>query len=584
MDIIKRVLLWVKPYRKSGMIGLTLMILALASRMVMPYLTAVVVNDVLPGRDMALLLKLCAVIVALTVARSLMLYQRGMLFERLSQNLVFDLRTKLYAHMQELSYSFYDTNHVGEIMSRMTGDIEGVRVLVINACMGMTEGLLMLVFSVISLGLMSWQLMLVILALCPVIAAVAVRFRRVIRPVHTEIREQNAVLNTRTQENIAGVRVVKAFAQEERETRAFAKDNQRILDLHLRATRIWSVYFPLLDVIASLSTPLMLLAGGAMVAGGVLPLGTMVGSIGYVWMIVGPLRQVANYVNQVTNGIVSAEKLIYYTDLGSRVRNPQAPEEPPVRAGAVELDHVTFHYDREAVLKDVSLRVEPGQTVAVMGATGTGKTTLVNLLGRYYDVSGGAVRVDGVDVRAQDLRALRRAIGQVMQETFLFSDTIADNIAFGRPDATREEIELAAAVARADEFIREMPLGYDTVVGERGLGLSGGQKQRVALARAVLFDPRILILDDATSAVDMETEAEIQERLQDVMRGRTTFIIAHRISSVRRADLIVVLDGARVAEQGTHDELLARRGHYYRMYQDQTRDFIPVADAGKGGE
>ncbi len=576
MDVIKRILLWVKPYRKMGVIGIALMVLAMLCRMVMPYLTAVVVNDVLPGRDMSLLIKLCALIVATTVIRSVLMYYRGMLFERLSQNLVYDLRTGLYAHMQELSYSFYDTNHVGEIMSRMTGDIEGVRGLVINACMGMTEGVLMLLFAIISLGLMSWQLMLVILAVCPAIAAVAVKFRRVIRPVHASIREQNAVLNTKTQENIAGVRVVKAFAQEEREMGSFQKENQHILDLHLRATRIWSVYFPLLDMIASLATPLMLLAGGAMVMSGAMPLGTLVGSIGYVWMIIGPLRQVANYVNQVTNGIVSAEKLIYYTDLGSRIRNPQEPVEPETRAGAVEFDRVTFHYDRDAVLKDVSLRVEPGQTVAVMGATGTGKSTLVTLLGRYYDATSGTVKVDGVDVRSQNLHALRRTIGQVMQETFLFSDSIAENIAFGNPEATMEQIIAAAKVADADGFIREMPQGYDTVVGERGLGLSGGQKQRIALARAVLFDPKILVLDDATSAIDMETEAEIQEHLQGVMHGRTTFVIAHRISSVRRADRIIVLQEERIAEQGTHEELLAARGLYYQMYQDQTRDFVPV--------
>lgn len=581
MDVLKRILQWVRPYRRQAIVGFVLIVLTLACRMIMPYLTSVVVNDVLPGRDMHLLIQLCAVIIGSTAVRSWMLYKRGMLFEQISQNVVYDLRTRIYAHLQELSYAFYDTHHVGEIMSRMTGDIEGVRSLVINACLGMTEGLLLFLFSLISMGLMSWQLMLVMWMLCPAIAWVAVRLRRIIWPVHAAIREQNAVLNTRTQENIAGVRVVKAFAQEDNEMRAFDADNQKVLDLHLKATRIWSVYFPLLDMIASLATPLLLLVGGGMVLAGQLPVGTLIGATGYVWMIVGPLRQVANYVNQMTNGIVSAEKLIYYLDIGSRVRNPQRPQAPENRTGQVEFEDVTFHYNREAVLKNVTLRVSSGETVAVMGATGTGKSTLVTLMGRYYDVTGGSLCVDGFDVRVQDLHALRRSIGQVMQETFLYSETIAGNIAFGRPDATMEEITAAARVAHADEFIRQMPQGYDTVVGERGLGLSGGQKQRIALARAVLFDPKILILDDATSAVDMETEAEIQEALRAVMQGRTTFVIAHRISSVRQADQIVVLDQGAVAEQGTHAALLARRGLYYQMYVDQTRDFVTAGNAAE---
>ena len=584
MDVLKRILQWVSPYRKIVYEGFVLMVLAIAARMVMPYISAVLVNDVLPNHDMNLLLKLCALIIAITAVRAVMLYRRGMIFERVSQSVVYDLRTKLYAHMQELSYAFYDMHHIGEIMSRMSGDIDGVRVLVMTACVGMTESLLLFLFSLVSMALMNWQLMLVMLIFCPLIAFVAVKFRAIIRPVHTTIREQNAVLNTKTQENIAGVRVVKAFAQEENEIHSFYEENQLILNLHLKATRIWSNYFPLLDMVASLATPMLLLVGGYMVLRGSLSLGMLVGATGYVWMIVMPLRQVANFVNQTTNGIVSAEKLIYYSDLGSRVRNPQTPVEPEERRGQVDFDTVRFSYDREAVLNGIDLHVTPGQTVAVMGATGTGKTTLVTLLGRYYDVTGGCLRVDGVDVREQNLHALRRSIGQVMQETFLYSETIAANIAFGRPEATMEEIIAAAKVAQADEFIRQMPLGYDTVVGERGLGLSGGQKQRVALARAVLFNPKILVLDDATSAVDMETEADIQEGLKAVMAGRTTFIIAHRISSVRQADQIVILHEGRIAERGTHGELLAVKGLYYEMFMDQTRDFVVTIDPEKAGE
>ena len=314
---------------------------------------------------------------------------------------------------------------------------------------------------------------------------------------------------------------------------------------------------------------------------GDLHIGTLIGATGFVWMIIGPMRQLASFVNVTTNGIVSSEKLIYYMDLGSTIRNPQAPKEPEKWEGRVDFDHVTFKYGDKAVLHDIDLHVAKGQTIAVMGATGSSKSTLVTLLGRYYDIACGSVKVDGVDVREHDLQHLRSHIGVVMQETFLYSETIADNIRYGRPDATIDQVKAAARAAQAEEFILQMPQGYDTVVGERGLGLSGGQKQRVALARAILCNPSILILDDATSAVDMETEAEIQKALGSVLQGRTTFIIAHRISSVRKADQIIVLNEGRIEGRGTHRELLAQDGLYASMYRDQTRDFVTAQKAGE---
>jgi ATP-binding cassette subfamily B protein len=551
-----------------------------ALRMVVPYITEALVNRVLPQRDMGLLLQLCAALIFMTVIRSLMMYKRGMLIEDISQSVVYDLRTGLYEHMQEFSYGFYDTHHIGEIMSRMTGDIEGVRVFIVTAVVGVVENLLMFVLSLIGMSLMSWQLTLCMVCFCPVVAFVAWRLQRKIRPAHMAVREQNAVLNTRTQENIAGVRVVKAFAREEHEKQAFSADNQKVLQNNLLVTWIWSTFFPLMDMIASFAVPVLILAGSALVIHGDLQIGTLVGATGFVWMIIAPMRQVANFVNVTANGLVSSEKLIYYMDLGSMIRNPEKPREIEKREGRVDFDHVTFKYGDKAVLHDIDLHVKPGQTIAVMGATGAGKSTLVTLLGRYYDVACGSIKVDGIDVREQDLKDLRSHIGVVMQETFLYSETIADNIRYGRPEATMAEVQAAARAAQAEEFILQMPQGYDTVVGERGLGLSGGQKQRVALARAILYDPSVLVFDDATSAVDMETEAEIQKALGSVMKGRTTFIIAHRISSVRRADQIVVLQEGSIAERGTHKELLALNGLYASMYRDQTRDFVTAQKAG----
>ncbi len=582
MDTFRRILKWLKPYRRKLTLCIVLLTLLTALRMVVPYITEAVVNRVLPQRDMGLLLQLCAALIFMTVIRGLMMYKRGMLIEEVSQSVVYDLRTGLYEHMQEFSYGFYDSHHIGEIMSRMTGDIEGVRVFIVTAVIGVIENLLLFILSLIGMSLMSWQLTLCMVCFCPVVAFVAWRLHRRIRPAHMAVREQNAVLNTRTQENIAGVRVVKAFAREEYEKQAFSCDNQKVLQNNLQVTRIWSTFFPLMDMIASSAVPVLILAGSALVMRGDLQIGTLVGATGFVWMIIGPMRQVANFVNVTANGLVSSEKLIYYLDLGSMIRSPEKPREIEKRAGRVDFDHVTFKYGDKTVLHDIDLHVEPGQTVAVMGATGAGKSTLVTLLGRYYDVACGSVKVDGIDVREQNLKDLRSHIGVIMQETFLYSETIADNIRYGRPEATMVKVQAAARAAQAEEFILQMPQGYDTVVGERGLGLSGGQKQRVALARAILYDPSILILDDATSAVDMETEAEIQKALGNVLYGRTTFIIAHRISSVRRADQIVVLKEGRIAERGTHKELLKLNGLYASMYRDQTRDFVTAQKAGDG--
>jgi len=581
MDTFRRVLGWLRPYRKKLAICIVLLSAMTAFRMIVPYITQAVVNDVLPNRNMTLLLQLCALLIVMTALRSLMMYKRGMLIEEVSQSVVYDLRTGLYGHMQELSYAFYDTHHIGEIMSRMTGDIEGVRVLVVNGVVGMLESLLMFVLSLIGMSLMSWRLTLLMLCFCPAVALVATKLHGKIRPAHMAVREQNAVLNTRTQENISGVRVVKAFAREEYEKQAFATENNKVLGFNLVVTRLWSTFFPLMDTIAGLATPVLILAGAVLMHRGEIDIGTLVGATGFVWMLIAPMRQVASFVNLITNGLVSSEKLIYYLDLGSKVRNPENPEKPARREGRVDISHVTFKYGDKEILSDIDLHVEPGQVIAVMGATGSGKTTLVTMLGRYYDVAEGSVSVDGVDIRRQNLHDLRDSIGVVMQETFLFSETIANNIRFGRPDAPQDAVEAAARAAQAEEFILQTPQGYDTVVGERGMGLSGGQKQRVALARAILYNPSILVLDDATSAVDMETEAEIQQALGRVMKGRTTFIIAHRISSVRKADQIIVLDHGRIAERGSHRELLRQNGLYASIYRDQTRDFVTAEKAGE---
>ena len=573
MDILKRLIRGMKPYMSALIFVLIMHLTGLSVTLYVPHITKDIINEVIPNADLERLVPLCGLLLGLVLVRIVVTYVRTVSLEKISQDFVYDLRTTLYAHMQELPNSFYDKHRIGDIMSRMTGDIEGLRAMYAGLLPTVVDNAVLFFGSLFLLCFLSWELTLALLIFAPILACVAWQFNKRIRPAFRNIREQNAVLNTRAQENLAGVRVVKAFAREPYEMERFSHENLKLLGLHINATRIWAQFVPLMELLSGMCTPVMLLVGSGLVISGRIDIGTLVAANGYVWMLINPMRNLAGIVNQTANTITSAEKLFYYMDFGSEIREPQNARTPDAFRGKVEFDHVTFTYGGEDVLKDVTFTAEPGQTIAVMGETGAGKSTLVTLLGRFYDVKEGSVKVDGIDVREQQLRPLRRQIGYVPQETFLFSDTLEDNIRFGRPEASREKVEVAARVAQATEFIDEMPDGYDTVVGERGLGLSGGQKQRAAIARAVLIDPAILVMDDSTSAVDMETEYRIQQELKQVLSGRTTFIIAHRISSVKNADQILVLDHGRIAERGTHAQLLEQNGIYARMVRDQYRDF-----------
>jgi len=576
METIKRIGGLVRPYRRKIVLGLTLQLVVILTRLIAPYVTKTLINDVITQMHTELLFPLCGALLGLALIRGACIYTRGLTMERLSQNAIWDLRTGLYAHLEELPYQFYDKHRVGEIMSRMTGDIEGSRRLFANGVITVFDNAVGFVGALIFMLSMSWQITLIILVLTPVIAVLAWAFRKRIRLIFRDIREQNAVLNTRTQENLAGMHVVKAFAQEPHEEEQFERENRKLLDLNLKATWVWSNFVPVLDFLGALCTPLSLLGGAILIANGQMDIGTMVGVTGYIGMLVNPMRALSNIINMLTQAVTSAEKLFYYVDFGAAIREPENAMQRKEYQGHAVFDHVTYSYGDHPVLKDITFEAKPGQTIAVMGATGSGKSTLITLLGRFYDIQEGSIKIDGIDVREHSLKPLRRQIGYVMQETFLFSDTIADNIRFGRPDAQMDQVERSAKVAQAKEFIDHMPGGYETVVGERGLGLSGGQKQRVAIARAVLVDPKILVLDDSTSAVDMETEYQIQQELKEVLKNRTTFVIAHRISSVKNADLILVLDHGEIAERGNHKELMAQGGIYYQMVMDQMASAVKV--------
>lgn len=580
MDILKRIGGLIKVYQKRVYLGLFLQLVVIVTLLLAPYITKDIVNHVIPNRDMARLVPLAAMLMGMVLLRAVANYSRGLIMERVSQNVVYDLRTGLYSHLQELPYEFYDHNRVGEIMSRMTGDIEGIRNLIAGGIITVFDNSLKFIGGLVFMTFMSWQLTLALIIIAPILSVTAWQFNKRIRPVFRSIREQNAVLNTRTQENLAGIRVVKAFAREDYEEKMFLRDNQELLRLNLKATWVWSNFVPLMEVMSSLCTPIMIGVGGTLLFRGEMDLGTLIAITGYIGLITNPMRQLSNIINMLAQAVTSAEKLFYYVDFGASIKDDEDAVEPEKFEGHVKYDHVTFSYGGRDVLSDISFEALPGQTIAVVGSTGSGKSTLVSLMGRFYDIKSGSVEVDGVDVRHQKLKPLRRHIGYVMQDTFLFSDTLADNIRFGEPDAPMERVVAAARNAQAEEFIDHMPNGYEEIVGERGTGLSGGQKQRTAIARALLINSSILIFDDSTSAVDMETEYEIQQALKRLPGKRTTFIIAHRISSVKNADQILVLDDGRIAERGTHAELLKQHGIYYGMVRDQYRDFEKLTAGG----
>lgn len=579
MSSWRRILGLLKPYKSLVFFGFLTQTIVITTRLIQPLITRLLVNDVIVGGQHELLLKLCLSLLGLVAIRASSGFLRVSMMEKASQSVAYDLRTGLFKHLQKMSFSFYDRNRVGEIMSRMTGDLEGVRNYLSEGVTTLYEQTLTFFGALIFMFTLSWQVALTILTTLPLIAFIAFRFRKRIQPVFRGVREQSADLNTRVQENLAGIHVVKAFVREDYELERFTTENRKLLDLNLQVTDIWRDYVPLIQFLSEICTPLVLAVGSALIAAGHMDIGTLVGVTGYIWMLTQPMRMLSQMINSITRAVTSGEKVFYYLDLGPQIKDVEKPHNPAKRHGRVEFDNVSFQYDDQVVLGNISFVAEPGQTIGIMGATGAGKTTLIKLLSRSYDVTSGRILVDGIDIRQQGMHDLRSSIAYVPQETFLFSESVFENIRFGRPDAPLDQAVLAARAAQAENFIEEMPLKYETIVGERGVGLSGGQKQRTAIARALLIDPAILVLDDSTSAVDMQTEYLIQQHLEQSMVGRTTFVIAHRMSSVKNADLILILDKGSIIERGTHQELMAKKGSYWQMWQDQLASI-----AGEGGE
>ena len=536
------------------------LLLVSGANLATPVLIGRAIDDGVGPRKLGVIFLIVGGLVALALARGLFTFLQGYLAERASQGVAYDLRDALFERIERLSFSYYDRVQTGQLVTRLTSDVEQIRSFAGSGVVQLANAVVMLIGTTVLLLYLDWQLALVALAIVPVIALLLVRFVSRIRPLFREVQQTLGHLNTVLQEDLLGVRVIRAFAREDYETNRYMSVNYELLDKNLTTVRVFSNNFPFVFLFANLGTLAIIWFGGWQVIGGRLSVGDLVAFNTLLGFMLFPILTIGFLSASISRAGASSQRVFDVLDAPLDVTDAaDASILLPVSC-RVDFDYVSFRYPGSTrdILDGVSFTARPGQTVAILGTTGSGKSTLVNLIPRFYDVTGGAVRLDGNDVRDVTLSSLRSQIGIVLQETRLFSGTVRDNVAFGKPDATDEEVVAAAEAAQADEFIRGLSDGYDTVIGERGIGLSGGQRQRIAIARALLIDPRLLILDDSTSAVDAETEAAIQETLDRLMREkqRTVFVIAQRVSTVRDADLILVLDDSSIAASGTHEELL----------------------------
>ncbi len=568
MSTFWRLLAFLRPYRKGVIWSFVLAFGALGATVLIPYLTGLAINAI-SGHHRHRLVVLTLVILAAALGRLVLSVFRRLVAGEVSLRVEVDLRETLYGHLQRLELGFFDRQQTGQLMSRATVDLQSVRFFLGYGLVFIAQAVVTILLAAVAMFILQPGLAAISLAPVPFVVLIANRYGHRSRPAMQEAQQRIAELTADAEENVSGVRVVKAFAQEERQLERFRHTVQRVFDQQMVATRIQALFNPLLSFLPNLGLAAILLFGGRQVIDGSLTLGAFTAFYAYLLMLISPMRTLGYMLGASQRSTASGARIFQVLDREPRIES--APDAPPLPAGGGHVSlrgvSLTFEGANHPALSDIDLDVPAGQVVALVGAMGSGKSALVSLLPRLYDVSDGAVQIDGADVRSVEVHSLRQAIAVVNDDPFLFSATIHDNIAYARADATREEVERAAVAAQADGFIARLPDGYDTRVGERGLTLSGGQRQRIAIARAILADPRILILDDATSSVDTSTEGEIKRALGDVLTGRTTFVIAHRLSTISLADRIVVLEAGRVAADGTHDELLEQSELYREIVE-----------------
>jgi ABC-type multidrug transport system fused ATPase/permease subunit len=580
MGTFRRLLGFLRPYRRTVIVSLVLAWVAMGMTVLIPWLVGNTV-DAIDSRDGVVdrdaVLPLALAIVGAGLLRLVLTFSRRLVAGKVSLAVEFDLRERMYGHLQALELGFFDSQQTGQLMSRATVDLQSIRFFLGYGLIFLTQNALTLVLAGVVMFIINPWLAALALLPVPFVVASAMRFNRLSRPALQEVQQRIAELTAEAEESVSGIRIIKAFAREEHMLGRFRNAVVRVFDQNVYSTRLRAFYSPMLGFLPSLGLAVVLLVGGNQVINhpDQFTLGDFTAFYTYLLMLIGPMRMLGMALGMAQRAVASGNRMFEILDREPRVASSPGAPPLPEGAGHVQFQGASLRYDGAApALEDVSLDVPAGRTVALVGPTGSGKTSLVALVARLYDPSSGKVVVDGVDVRSVDVDSLRHEIAFVADDSFLFSTTVAENIAYANPEATREDIELAARRAQAHGFISGLPDGYETMIGERGLTLSGGQRQRVAIARALVADPRILILDDATSSVDATTEAEIKKGLREAMRGRTTFVVAHRLSTISLADEIVVLDEGRIVDSGTHEELLERCPLYAEIAEHGLADSL----------
>lgn len=574
---MKRLLKLIKKQWLAYLLGFLALVAAIVLDMYNPYFMGEIIDNVVLNGKLDYLRMALLALAAITLGRAVLGYIKELCFDIASSKVIVNLRKNIFDHIQKLSFSFFDENNTGELMSRIKEDTENIMNAICFGIMLFLQQAIYFIIAAVILFMINWKLALISLITMPVIEFVVFKLERSVGKTYEKISDQRAVLNTTAQQNIAGVRVVKAFGREKHEIQKFLQQNEENYKINFEQARAMARYNPPIEFLSNLVLVLVVTIGGYFVIGGDMSLGTLVAFSNYIFMLIWPMRMMGWLTSVLAQCMASIKKIDKLFDEEPVIKNCDAPKKPERLSGHVEFRNVSFEFAGTSVLKDIYINAKPGSTVAIMGITGAGKSSLVNLIGRYYDCSAGHVLFDGIDVREMELSMLRKNVSSVMQDTFLFSDTIEDNIKFGAGEVTDEVFKAACADAMVEEFVSQMPEGYKTVIGERGIGLSGGQKQRISIARALVRDAKVLIMDDSTSALDMDTEYAIQKAMEK-RKGITCFIIAHRVSAVKNADEILYFEDGRIVERGNHNELLRLRGRYYDTYCEQYRDYVEAME------
>ena len=570
---MKRILKYVSKYKGTVIIGTMCMLIVIGVDLFLPYLQQVFIDSGLMKGNQNVIVSVLVWIGIITIIKAMLGYGKEFLYDVLSSWVHQDIKNDLFAHIQTLEFEYFDNMNTGELMSRIGEDAENIWQTIGYGMRLFIENIIYFVISTIILFVLNYKLALACFIVMIPIGFIGIKLENKFGETYSKISDQTAEINTIAQEDIAGIKLVKAFSREKYEINKFLKMNKVYYDLNMEQAKIIGDYFPPIEFLTNIALVIMIVLGGFLVMDGEVSIGILVAFNGYIWNLIWPMRMLGELTDLLSRTVSSANKIFAIMDKDPSIKTKENFKDVKNIKGNIKFEGVNFKYDDKLVLKNINLDIKAGSTVAIMGATGAGKSSLINLIGRYYDTCKGSIKIDGIDIKEYNLEKKKKNMAIVPQETFLFSETILNNIKFSNENASFEEIKEASKLACANEFIEGLELGYNTEIGERGIGLSGGQKQRIAIARALVRKAKILILDDSTSALDMETEHELLKNLSNRKHESTTFIIAHRISAVKNADLIIYLEDGQIKESGTHDELLKKKGRYYDIYNDQFRDF-----------